>query len=318
MGSPPRPTPPALLLDAPPHALLFCLSLPLRFWVNILKNPHFIFDVHVHEVVDASLSVIAQTFMDACTRTEHKLSRVRAAAGRPGGGAWTGGVRVAGCGGVRGQFRCGFARGGWRSGGRQVPVPGVLGDPVGSGPLAVRDPVVLPLPRERVSFTVNYKTTKTASGLWPGRAATLWEPFSRIPFFLWVSWPGCHLAPIPTGLSQQQAPLRQGDLHLQEDGGGVSPAHPPARPDPACPPLAPTQRGSWVVPVIRRRAQPLGTTAPHFQYPPPRVTLSPPQLLQGDQTDGAGQRPGHEHTPGRDFPGKGGQGTQVVTPPPGD
>ncbi|XP_036721213.1 plexin-B2 isoform X1 [Balaenoptera musculus] len=50
-------------------------SLPLRFWVNILKNPHFIFDVHVHEVVDASLSVIAQTFMDTCTRTEHKLSR---------------------------------------------------------------------------------------------------------------------------------------------------------------------------------------------------------------------------------------------------
>uniref|UniRef100_H3B608 Plexin B2 n=1 Tax=Latimeria chalumnae TaxID=7897 RepID=H3B608_LATCH len=50
-------------------------SLPLRFWVNILKNPHFIFDVHVNEVVDASLSVIAQMFMDACTRTEHKLSR---------------------------------------------------------------------------------------------------------------------------------------------------------------------------------------------------------------------------------------------------
>ncbi|TMS05053.1 Plexin-B2 [Larimichthys crocea] len=37
-------------------------SLPLRFWVNILKNPHFTFDVHVSEVVDASLSVIAQTF----------------------------------------------------------------------------------------------------------------------------------------------------------------------------------------------------------------------------------------------------------------
>lgn len=51
-------------------------SLPLRFWVNILKNPHFIFDVHVSEVVDASLSVIAQTFMDACTKSEHKLSRV--------------------------------------------------------------------------------------------------------------------------------------------------------------------------------------------------------------------------------------------------
>ncbi|KAM9467496.1 plexin-B2a isoform 1-T2 [Clarias gariepinus] len=49
-------------------------SLPLRFWVNILKNPHFTFDVHVTEVVDASLSVIAQTFMDACTKTEHKLT----------------------------------------------------------------------------------------------------------------------------------------------------------------------------------------------------------------------------------------------------
>ncbi|XP_049891870.1 plexin-B2a isoform X1 [Epinephelus moara] len=50
-------------------------SLPLRYWVNILRNPHFIFDVHVTEVVDASLHVISQTFMDACTKTEHKLSR---------------------------------------------------------------------------------------------------------------------------------------------------------------------------------------------------------------------------------------------------
>ncbi|KAF7652927.1 hypothetical protein LDENG_00089670 [Lucifuga dentata] len=50
-------------------------SLPLRFWVNILRNPHFTFDVHVTEVVDASLHVISQTFMDACTKTEHKLSR---------------------------------------------------------------------------------------------------------------------------------------------------------------------------------------------------------------------------------------------------
>ncbi|KAM7378479.1 hypothetical protein PAMA_013403 [Pampus argenteus] len=54
---------------------LCVLSLPLRYWVNILRNPHFIFDVHVTEVVDASLHVIAQTFMDACTKTEHKLSR---------------------------------------------------------------------------------------------------------------------------------------------------------------------------------------------------------------------------------------------------
>ncbi|KAF3705250.1 Plexin-B2 MM1 Precursor [Channa argus] len=50
-------------------------SLPLRFWVNILRNPNFTFDVHVTEVVEASLHVISQTFMDACTKTEHKLSR---------------------------------------------------------------------------------------------------------------------------------------------------------------------------------------------------------------------------------------------------
>lgn len=56
--------------------LVLVLSLPLRFWVNILRNPHFIFDVHVTEVVEASLYVISQTLMDACTKTEHKLSRV--------------------------------------------------------------------------------------------------------------------------------------------------------------------------------------------------------------------------------------------------
>ena len=84
VGSVPPPATPALLqASAAPHTLSSHLSLPLRFWVNILKNPHFIFDVHVHEVVDASLSVIAQTFMDTCTRTEHKLSRVSAAAGSP-------------------------------------------------------------------------------------------------------------------------------------------------------------------------------------------------------------------------------------------
>lgn len=79
--------------SAAPHSLSVYSSLPLRFWVNILKNPHFIFDVHVHEVVDASLSVIAQTFMDACTRTEHKLSRVSRACGsaaRVGWRAWSG------------------------------------------------------------------------------------------------------------------------------------------------------------------------------------------------------------------------------------
>ncbi|XP_070814735.1 plexin-B1 isoform X2 [Chaetodon trifascialis] len=50
-------------------------SLPLRFWINIVKNPQFIFDIQASDHVDAVLSVIAQTFMDSCTIAEHKLGR---------------------------------------------------------------------------------------------------------------------------------------------------------------------------------------------------------------------------------------------------
>ncbi|KAJ3588212.1 hypothetical protein NHX12_011806 [Muraenolepis orangiensis] len=50
-------------------------SLPLRFWVNILKNPQFVFDVQVTDSMDAILSVIAQTFIDSCTTSEHKVGR---------------------------------------------------------------------------------------------------------------------------------------------------------------------------------------------------------------------------------------------------
>ncbi|KAF7210351.1 plexin-B1 isoform X1 [Nothobranchius furzeri] len=50
-------------------------SLPLRFWINILKNPQFIFDVQTSDNVDAVLSVISQTFMDSCTVADHKLGR---------------------------------------------------------------------------------------------------------------------------------------------------------------------------------------------------------------------------------------------------
>ncbi|XP_069062219.1 plexin-B1 isoform X1 [Pleurodeles waltl] len=50
-------------------------SLPLRFWINIIKNPQFIFDVQASDNVDAVLSVIAQTFMDSCTIADHKLGR---------------------------------------------------------------------------------------------------------------------------------------------------------------------------------------------------------------------------------------------------
>ncbi|XP_064537604.1 plexin-B [Drosophila montana] len=50
-------------------------SLPLRFWVNFIKNPDFIFDVNKTYSVDSCLSVIAQTFMDACSTAEHRLGK---------------------------------------------------------------------------------------------------------------------------------------------------------------------------------------------------------------------------------------------------
>ncbi|XP_014222817.2 plexin-B isoform X2 [Trichogramma pretiosum] len=50
-------------------------SLPLRFWVNFIKNPDFMFDINKSPTVDSSLSVIAQTFMDACSTSEHRLGK---------------------------------------------------------------------------------------------------------------------------------------------------------------------------------------------------------------------------------------------------
>ncbi|KAH8402557.1 hypothetical protein KR009_010646 [Drosophila setifemur] len=49
--------------------------LPLRFWVNFIKNPDFVFDVNKTFCVDSCLSVIAQTFMDACSTSEHRLGK---------------------------------------------------------------------------------------------------------------------------------------------------------------------------------------------------------------------------------------------------
>lgn len=60
-----------------PLTCLSLSSLPLRFWVNILKNPQFVLDVQVTDSIDAILSVIAQTFIDSCTTSEHKVGRVR-------------------------------------------------------------------------------------------------------------------------------------------------------------------------------------------------------------------------------------------------
>lgn len=50
-------------------------SLPLRFWVNLIKNPNFFFDINKSATVDSCLSVVAQTFMDACSTSEHRLGK---------------------------------------------------------------------------------------------------------------------------------------------------------------------------------------------------------------------------------------------------
>ncbi|TNM91343.1 hypothetical protein fugu_019723 [Takifugu bimaculatus] len=49
--------------------------LPLRFWVNVIKNPQFVFDIYKSSITDACLSVVAQTFMDSCSTSEHRLGK---------------------------------------------------------------------------------------------------------------------------------------------------------------------------------------------------------------------------------------------------
>lgn len=51
-------------------------SLLLRFWVNVIKNPEFLFDVHKPQIVDSCLSVIAQVFMDSCSLQQRRLGKV--------------------------------------------------------------------------------------------------------------------------------------------------------------------------------------------------------------------------------------------------
>ena len=83
-------------------------SLPLRFWVNLIKNPYFVFDIPRADKIDGkdylfsflfienfefailksrikkhfkafycsgSLSVVAQTLMDACSTQDHQHNR---------------------------------------------------------------------------------------------------------------------------------------------------------------------------------------------------------------------------------------------------
>ena len=46
-----------------------------RFWVNLIKNPNFVFDLGKANIVDSCLSVVAQTFMDACSTSDQQLGK---------------------------------------------------------------------------------------------------------------------------------------------------------------------------------------------------------------------------------------------------
>ncbi|XP_037099104.1 plexin-C1 [Syngnathus acus] len=50
-------------------------SLPLRFWVNILKNPQFVFDMDKSPHLDGCLSVTAQAFMDSFSLSDTQLGK---------------------------------------------------------------------------------------------------------------------------------------------------------------------------------------------------------------------------------------------------
>lgn len=55
-------------------SLSLCLACPAP-WVNVIKNPQFVFDIHKSSITDACLSVVAQTFMDSCSTSEHRLGK---------------------------------------------------------------------------------------------------------------------------------------------------------------------------------------------------------------------------------------------------
>ncbi|XP_071156701.1 plexin-A4-like isoform X1 [Mytilus edulis] len=52
-----------------------CNSLLLRFWVNVIKNPDFVFDIHKTNIVDSCMSIVAQCFMDSFSTSDQNLSK---------------------------------------------------------------------------------------------------------------------------------------------------------------------------------------------------------------------------------------------------
>eukprot|EP00049_Salpingoeca_infusionum_P013394 m.250412 g.250412 ORF g.250412 m.250412 type:complete len:1981 (-) comp15434_c0_seq1:317-6259(-) len=48
-------------------------SLPLRFWINLVKNPEFLFDVDKTTTINSCLSAVAQVIMDSCSVSDQHL-----------------------------------------------------------------------------------------------------------------------------------------------------------------------------------------------------------------------------------------------------
>ena len=65
-----------LYMQPAKHSVAFPDQVLCRFWVNLIKNPNFVFDLGKANIVDSCLSVVAQTFMDACSTSDHQLGRI--------------------------------------------------------------------------------------------------------------------------------------------------------------------------------------------------------------------------------------------------
>ena len=69
------PPPPLAPANSLLSSLLSLSSLPLRFWVNIIKNPEFVFDIHKSASVDSCLTVVAQAYIDGCSTSEVQYTK---------------------------------------------------------------------------------------------------------------------------------------------------------------------------------------------------------------------------------------------------
>lgn len=50
-------------------------AVPLRFWVNLIKNPEFLYDIRKGNALNSNLSTVAQVVMDACSTAQQHLGK---------------------------------------------------------------------------------------------------------------------------------------------------------------------------------------------------------------------------------------------------